>query len=96
VRSRSWHWSRLSEVPRLLVVTTSDLADLITIASDQGDIDAVVDYVRSLRHVDTISPLGWSRGGPRLGPYVATHRKDRWSGVARAIVLGQPERSPNS
>ena len=47
--------------------------DLTTIGSDQDDIDAVVDYVRSLRHVDKISLVAWSKGGPRVGPYVATH-----------------------
>jgi pimeloyl-ACP methyl ester carboxylesterase len=47
--------------------------DLTTIGSDQDDIDAVVDYLRSLRHVDRISLVAWSKGGPRVGPYVATH-----------------------
>src|SRR5215471_520027 len=49
------------------------LGDLTTIGSEQDDIDAVVDYVRSLRHVDKISLVAWSKGGPRVGPYVATH-----------------------
>jgi pimeloyl-ACP methyl ester carboxylesterase len=47
--------------------------DLTTLASDRDDIDAVVDYVRSLRRVDKISMVVWSKGGSRTGPYVATH-----------------------
>jgi pimeloyl-ACP methyl ester carboxylesterase len=46
---------------------------LTTIASDWNDIDAVVDYVRALRHVDRISLVAWSLGGPRAGGYAARH-----------------------
>ncbi len=46
---------------------------LTTIASDWNDIDAVVDYVRALRHVDRVSLIGWSQGGPRAGGYAARH-----------------------
>jgi pimeloyl-ACP methyl ester carboxylesterase len=44
-----------------------------TIASDWNDIDAVVDYIRGLRHVDRVSLIGWSLGGPRAGGYAANH-----------------------
>jgi pimeloyl-ACP methyl ester carboxylesterase len=44
---------------------------LTTIASDWNDIDAVVDYVRALRHVDRLSLVAWSLGGPRAGGYAA-------------------------
>src|SRR3989442_12052901 len=45
-----------------------------TIASDWDDVGAAVDYVRALRHVDKISLLAWSLGGPRSGGYAALHR----------------------
>ncbi|MEO7192243.1 MAG: alpha/beta fold hydrolase [Vicinamibacterales bacterium] len=44
-----------------------------TIASDWNDIGAVVDYLRALRHVDRVSLVGWSLGGPRTGGYAAAH-----------------------
>jgi pimeloyl-ACP methyl ester carboxylesterase len=53
--------------------TSTYNGDLTTIASDRDDIDAAVDYIRTLRHIDKISVVAWSKGGPRAGPYVATH-----------------------
>ena len=44
-----------------------------TIANDWDDIDAVVNYVRALRHVDKVSTVAWSLGGPRSGGYAALH-----------------------
>jgi pimeloyl-ACP methyl ester carboxylesterase len=46
---------------------------LTTIASDWNDIDAVVDHIRKLRHVDKVSLVAWSLGGPRAGGYAAQH-----------------------
>jgi len=46
---------------------------MTTIASDWNDIDAVVDHIRALRHVEKVSLLGWSLGGPRAGGYAAHH-----------------------
>ena len=46
---------------------------LTTIASDWNDIEAVVDYIRQLRHVDRINLVGWSLGGPRAAGYAAQH-----------------------
>src|SRR6478672_1445628 len=46
---------------------------LTTIASDWNDIDGVVNYIRALRHVDKVSLLAWSLGGPRAGGYAAQH-----------------------
>ncbi len=46
---------------------------LTTIASDWNDIDAVVDHIRTLRHVDKVSLVAWSLGGPRAGGYAAQH-----------------------
>ena len=44
-----------------------------TIGSDWNDIDAVVDHIRALRHVEKVSLVGWSLGGPRAGGYAAQH-----------------------
>jgi pimeloyl-ACP methyl ester carboxylesterase len=46
---------------------------MTTIASDWNDISAAVDFVRALRHVDKVSLLGWSLGGPRAGGWAAQH-----------------------
>src|SRR5258706_5607443 len=46
---------------------------MTTIASDWNDIDGVVNYIRALRHVDKVSLLAWSLGGPRAGGYAAQH-----------------------
>jgi pimeloyl-ACP methyl ester carboxylesterase len=46
---------------------------LTTIASDWDDINAVVDHIRALRHVDKVSLIAWSLGGPRAGGYTAQH-----------------------
>jgi pimeloyl-ACP methyl ester carboxylesterase len=47
--------------------------NVTTIASDWNDIDAVVDYIRAMRHVDRVSLVAWSLGGPRAGGYAARH-----------------------
>jgi len=46
---------------------------LTTLASDWNDIGAVVDYLRALRHVERVSLLAWSLGGPRAGGFAAQH-----------------------
>ena len=46
---------------------------LTTIASDWNDLGAVIDYLRALRHVDKVSLLAWSLGGPRAAGYTARH-----------------------
>jgi pimeloyl-ACP methyl ester carboxylesterase len=66
---------------------------LTSIASDWNDIDATVNYIRTLRHVDRVSLVAWSRGGPRAGGYAAQH-PDR---VERLIVLApQYDRNASS
>jgi pimeloyl-ACP methyl ester carboxylesterase len=64
---------------------------LTTIASDWHDIDAVVDYVRALRHVDKITLFGWSLGGPRAGGYAGQH-PDK----VRRLVLLAPAYNRNA
>jgi pimeloyl-ACP methyl ester carboxylesterase len=46
---------------------------LTTIASDWNDLGSVIDYLRSLRHVEKVSLLAWSLGGPRAAGYTARH-----------------------
>jgi pimeloyl-ACP methyl ester carboxylesterase len=58
-------------------------AQLTTIASDWHDLDAVVDYIRSLRDVPRVSLVGWSLGGPRAGGY-ASRNPDK---VAKLVLL---------
>ena len=56
---------------------------LTTIASDWDDINAAVDYIRALRHVEKVSLVGWSLGGPRAGGYTGQHPEK----VRRLILL---------
>jgi pimeloyl-ACP methyl ester carboxylesterase len=73
---------------------------MTTIASDWHDIDAVVDHVRALRHVDKLNLLAWSLGGPRSAGYAAQHADK----VAKLVLLApaynraakaeQPEQVP--
>jgi pimeloyl-ACP methyl ester carboxylesterase len=62
-------------VPSLLPAPcpASHPRQLTTIASDWDDLNAVVDYIRALRHVDRVSLIGWSLGGPRAGGFAARH-----------------------
>jgi pimeloyl-ACP methyl ester carboxylesterase len=56
---------------------------MTTMSSDWDDIGAVVDHLRADRHVDRVSLVGWSQGGPRTAGYAAKH-PDK---VARLVVL---------
>lgn len=46
---------------------------LTTIQSDWDDIGAAIDYVRALRHVEKVSLVAWSLGGPRAAGYAGQH-----------------------
>jgi pimeloyl-ACP methyl ester carboxylesterase len=46
---------------------------LTNIESDWNDISAAVDFIRKLRHVEKVSLVGWSQGGPRAGGWTANH-----------------------
>ena len=46
---------------------------LTTIANDWDDVNAVVDYLRTLRRVEKVSTVAWSQGGPRSGGYASQH-----------------------
>ena len=56
---------------------------LTSMVSDWDDVSAAVDYIRALRHVDRVSLVAWSRGGPRAGGYAAQHPEK----VNRLVVL---------
>lgn len=79
--------------------TATHSAQLTTIASDWDDIDAVVDYIRALRDVPSVSLIGWSLGGPRAGGYASRNPAK----VAKLVLLapaynresGQQPPSPN-
>jgi pimeloyl-ACP methyl ester carboxylesterase len=54
-----------------------------TVGSDWNDIGAVVDSIRALRHVDQLSIVAWSLGGPRAGGYAAQHPEN----ISRLVFL---------
>src|SRR5579864_2636706 len=56
---------------------------MTTLDSDWHDIDAVVDRVRALRHVDKLNLLAWSLGGPRSAGYAGQHADK----VAKLVLL---------
>jgi pimeloyl-ACP methyl ester carboxylesterase len=58
---------------------------MTTIASDWNDIDTVVNHLRALRHVDQVSMVAWSLGGPRAGGYASQHPEK-----VRKLVLLAP------
>jgi pimeloyl-ACP methyl ester carboxylesterase len=64
-----------SYVPALMAApcAPSYARQMTTLASDWHDIDSVVDHIRALRHVEKLSLLGWSLGGPRSAGYASHH-----------------------
>jgi pimeloyl-ACP methyl ester carboxylesterase len=72
-------------VPSLMAQPCSPnfTTQLTTIRSDWDDLDAVVNYLRTERHVDSVNIVGWSGGGMRAGGYAALH-PDK---VARLVFL---------
>jgi len=56
---------------------------LTTIASDWNDLGAVIDYLRSLRHLERVSLVAWSLGGPRAAGYTARHPEQ----VSQLVLL---------
>jgi pimeloyl-ACP methyl ester carboxylesterase len=61
-----------------------------TIGSDWNDINAVVDYIRALRHVEKVSLIAWSQGGARAGGFAVLHPEK----VNRIVMLA-PASPPN-
>jgi len=56
---------------------------LTTMGTDWDEVAAVVEYVRTLRRVDKVALVAWSRGGPRAGGYAARNP----SAVSRLVLL---------
>ena len=62
-------------VPAVLAAPCSakHTTDITTLSSDWGDIDAVVNYIRTHRRVDRVHLVAWPLGGARAGGYTARH-----------------------
>jgi pimeloyl-ACP methyl ester carboxylesterase len=80
-------------VPRLAAApcTPTYPHQLTTLGTDWEDIGAVVDYVRALRHVESVSLVAWSMGGPRSGGYTVLHPEK-----VQKLVLLAPAYNPNA
>jgi len=72
-------------VPQLIAApcAPSHPTPITTMGSDWNDIGTVVDHLRGLRNVETVSLVAWSQGGPRAGGYAARN-PDK---VSRLVVL---------
>jgi pimeloyl-ACP methyl ester carboxylesterase len=57
--------------------------NLTNIESDWNDISAAVDFIKRLRHVEKVSLVAWSQGGPRAGGWTANHPDQ----VSKLILL---------
>ncbi len=62
-------------VPALHVETCrgSKPVQIDTLRSDWDDVDAAVNFIRDLRHVERVSLVGWSYGGSIIGGYAVGH-----------------------
>jgi len=56
---------------------------LTTMATDWDEVAAVVEYIRTLRRVEKVAIVAWSRGGPRAGGYAVRHPEK----VSRLVLL---------
>jgi pimeloyl-ACP methyl ester carboxylesterase len=68
---------------------------MTTLASDWNDIDAVVNHLLALRHVNQVQMVAWSLGGPRSGGYAAQHpdKVKKLVLLAPAYGLAAPQRA---
>ncbi len=86
-------------VPNLIPApcAPSHPSPITTMDSDWNDIGAVVDHLRALRRVDTVSIVGWSQGGPRGGGYAARNpaKVARLVMLAPAYTRASPLEAPN-
>jgi pimeloyl-ACP methyl ester carboxylesterase len=86
---------QMTLVPTLLSApcAPSYTGDVTTFDSDWNDLNAVVDYIRALRHVERVSLVAWSLGGPRAGGFTILH-PDK---VNRLVMLAPapPRRNQN-
>ena len=72
-------------VPGLLAAPCAPVyaQHMTTLSSDWNDIGTVVDHLLALRHVEKLSLIAWSLGGPRAGGYTSQHPEK----VRRLILL---------
>jgi pimeloyl-ACP methyl ester carboxylesterase len=72
-------------VPALVVETcpAAKPQQIDTLRSDWDDVDAAVNFIRGLRHVDRVNLVGWSYGGSIIGGYAAAHQDN----VDRLVML---------
>jgi pimeloyl-ACP methyl ester carboxylesterase len=83
---------QLNFVPALIAAPCqpSYSQQMTTLASDWNDINSVVDHILALRHVDRVSMVAWSLGGPRAGGYAGQHPEK-----VRKLVLLAPAYNRN-
>jgi len=90
--------SQTAFIPQLLKAPCppSRSEPITTMGSDWHDIDAVVDQLRVLRGVDTVSLVAWSQGGPRAAGYAARNpaKVNRLVVLAPAYQRGGPLNAP--
>jgi pimeloyl-ACP methyl ester carboxylesterase len=81
------HEQQLTLMPGLISAPCAAVyrQQMTTIASDWNDLDAVVDHLLALRHVDRVGMVAWSLGGPRAAGYAAQHPEK-----VRQLVLLAP------
>ena len=86
------HEQQMLFVPGLIAAPCppSYAQPMTTLTSDWNDIGAVVDHLLALRHVEKLSMVAWSLGGPRAGGYAAQHPEK-----VRKLVLLAPAYSRN-
>lgn len=72
-------------VPALLAApcTPTYTKPLTSMGTDWDEVAAVVEYIRTLRRVDRVAIVAWSRGGPRAGGYAARYP----TAVSRLVLL---------
>jgi pimeloyl-ACP methyl ester carboxylesterase len=84
-------------VPALHVQTCPAVkpVQIDTLRSDWDDLDAAVNFVRDLRHVDRVSLVGWSYGGSIIGGYAVNHpdKVDRLVMLSPAYDRDHPDAS---
>jgi pimeloyl-ACP methyl ester carboxylesterase len=67
---------------------------LNTSGTDLDELDTVVEYIRALRGVERVHPIGWSAGSFRVGPYAARHPDKVASLLFFAAIFNAAYRGP--
>lgn len=66
---------RRALIPNPLAAACSPTSTLplVTSASDWGELDTAIDFVRARTRAETVHLVAWSQGSFRVGPYAAMH-----------------------